>query len=270
MPELPEVESTVRRLRPRLAGLRIDEVLIHWRRSIDRPAAAQFKRMIAGRRIAGLTRRGKFLVFALGRAAAADECCLLVHLRMSGRLQMSGSREPRGKHTRLEFLLSDGSRLRFDDPRKFGRVYLLSDPQEMLRELGPEPLHPRFTASALAALLAPRKSAIKPLLLNQRLLAGVGNIYADEALWQARIHPLKRADRLSAQEVAALHMALKNVLKNAIKAEGTDSGDGVVIGGYRPRVYGRAGQPCRRCRSTIERLLVTQRGTHICPACQRR
>lgn len=270
MPELPEVESTVRRLRPDVTGRRIEGVLMRWRRSVAGPSPAAFRRGCTGSYISGVERRGKFLVFTLCAPHSATPLrYLLIHLRMSGRLRVLPRAQGAVKHTRAVFLLEGGVQLRFDDPRKFGRLHLVRDAREVVGELGPEPLDPRFDAAAMQAIMAGRSARIKTVLLNQRLLAGVGNIYADEALWRAGIHPVRKASSLDAEELRALHRSLRRVLRAAIAVQGTDAGDGVVCGDYQPEVYGREGEPCLRCRTPIEKIVVAQRGTHVCPKCQR-
>ena len=180
------------------------------------------------------------------------------------------------RHLRVLLFLDDGQRLWFSDTRKFGRMWLLDDPADVLGELGPEPLADDFTAVRLREMLARRRGRIKPLLLNQRFLAGLGNIYTDETLWQAGIHPLRRADSLSPAEVRRLHRAIRSVLRAAIASGGTTLPDAAYqqadgrSGEFASKlaVYGRAGQACPRCGTTIERIKVSQRGTHFCPHCQ--
>jgi len=271
MPELPEVETVVRGLRASLVGRAIVEVEVRWARSVVPPDPTAFARRIRGQTITGVSRRGKWLVFALSGAET-----LLVHLRMTGQLVLEPEGCPEGRYARVLFRLDDGRRLRFSDMRKFGRLRLVSDPAEVLGDLGPEPLADDFTAARLSQMLARRRGRIKPLLLNQRFLAGLGNIYTDEALWRARIHPLRGADTLSAAEVQRMHAAIQSVLRAAIAGGGTtlpdeayrraDGRSGEFAG--RLAVYGRAGKPCPRCGEPVERIKVSQRGTHFCPVCQ--
>ncbi len=267
MPELPEVENLVRRLRGPLIGRIIEEVTIDWERAIVRPAPAEFVRRIRGSTVRSISRRAKYLVFEL----AGQESLLfylLIHLKMSGKLSVVKRAAPLEKHDRVVFDLDNGWRLRFNDMRKFGKMWLVLDPEEVTGQHGPEPLDEAFTLKQFRELLAGRSGAIKPLLLNQHFLAGVGNIYADESLWYAKIHPQRKVDSLSEAEVAALYRSIRRVLRRAIEQQGTDAGDGVIEGDYEPRVYGRAGQPCYRCRRPIQRIVVGQRGTHFCPKCQ--
>lgn len=282
MPELPEVETTVRYLRERIVGLKIVAAKALWQRTVHplsaralsvRPMSADaVLRQIEECRVDGVTRRGKFICVQLSSTEhSGQKLFWLCHLRMSGNLDVLSANIPIHSHDRFLISFTNGKDLRFNDPRKFGRVYLVRDPAVVLGDLGIEPLSKEFTPSLLKALLASRKGAIKPLLLNQRIVCGIGNIYADEALWHARIHPLTPASRIPAARVNDLHAAIQRVLGEAIDNQGTDAGDGVVTyGNYQPRVYGREGQRCRRCSGLIRKLTVGQRGTHVCPCCQRR
>jgi formamidopyrimidine-DNA glycosylase len=273
MPELPEVEIAVRRLRPPLVGRTITGVTFDWDRMIARPAPREFRRRLRGLTVVSLQRRAKYLVFALTdrRRSSTPTQFLLIHLKMSGRLNVVGRDQALSKHDHVIFDLDNGRQLRFNDIRKFGRVYLVVDPEEVTGAHGPEPLDAAFTLPKFRDLVKSRSGAIKPLLLNQAFIAGVGNIYADESLWLARLHPQRKADSLSAAEIAALYRSIRQVLRRAIRAQGTDAGDGIIAGGdYRPRVYDRTDQPCYRCHRPIHKILVGQRGTHFCPNCQRK
>ncbi len=199
-----------------------------------------------------------------------DRGNLLIHLRMSGDLRLAPASQAAFPHEHTVFHLQSGWDLRFTDSRKFGRVYLLQDPERLLSQLGPEPLARSFTASKLARLLAGHRRALKPLLLDQRFLAGLGNIYTDEALHRARLHPLRRSDSLTPQEVKALWRGIRAALRQGLRHNGA-SIDWVYRGGSFQnhfRVYGRAGKPCPICGTAIARIVVAQRGTHFCPACQ--
>jgi formamidopyrimidine-DNA glycosylase len=271
MPELPEVEIVARGLQVSLTGRTIVTVEVCWARSVLPPAPIAFARRLTGQTISGTGRRGKWVIILLDGGDT-----LLVHLRMSGRLIVGSGESPDDRHLRVLFSLDDGRWLRFIDQRKFGRMVLTSDPQEVLGDLGPEPLEDGFTPARLGQMLARRRGRIKPLLLNQRFLAGLGNIYADEALWQAGVHPLRQADTLTRAETRRLHQGVRGVLQAAIDRGGTTLPDA----GYQQAdgrsgefavelaVYGRAGQPCPRCGMTVERIRVSQRGTHFCPRCQ--
>jgi formamidopyrimidine-DNA glycosylase len=271
MPELPEVETVARGLRATLLGCTITAVKVLWARSVVPPKPDDFARRLTGQMITDVGRRGKWIVMGLDTGDT-----LLIHLRMSGRLLVETEACLDSRHLRALFLLDDGRRLSFVDQRKFGRLRLTDDPGQVLGTLGPEPLSEAFTAERFAEMLKRRKGHIKPLLLNQRFLAGLGNIYADESLWQARIHPLCSADALTPAEVQRLHEAIRAVLAAAIASGGTtlddeayrqaDGQPGEFLG--KLVVYGRRGQPCPRCEQTIERIVVSQRGTHFCPRCQ--
>jgi formamidopyrimidine-DNA glycosylase len=271
MPELPEVETVARGLRASLVGRSIVGAEVRWARSVIPPDPAAFARRLAGQAVTGVGRRGKWVVIALGGGDT-----LLVHLRMTGRLVLESEACLDDRHLRVMLFLDDGWRLHFSDQRKFGRMVLTAHPQEVLGDLGPEPLGEDLTAERLGDMLGRRRGRIKPLLLDQRFLAGLGNIYTDEALWRAGIHPLRQADSLSPGEVRQLHWAIRSVLRAAIASGGTTLSDGTYqqadgrSGEFAGRlaVYGRAEQPCPRCGMAIERIVVSQRGSHFCPRCQ--
>jgi len=235
------------------------------------PDPARFAREIRGRKILALSRRGKFIAAALSGGRT-----LFVHLRMSGHVDVAPAGSRPRRHDRVVWTLDDGRQLRFEDTRKFGRVWLVDDPAQVLGELGPEPL--AISPAAFAAGLAARARLLKPLLLDQTFLAGVGNIYSDEALWAARLHPRRRADALSSAQATALLQAIQAVLRKGIRNLGTTFGAGkthfVLPRGERGRnqehlnAYGQTGAPCPRCGTPIRRILVGQRSTHFCPKCQ--
>lgn len=269
MPELPEVETIARTLRlgghalP-LPGRWIQSVTLHWPRHVDRPAPGSFRQQIRHRQILAVQRRGKYLVFPL------DRCTLLIHLRMSGDLYMKFAHEERSPYEHTIFHLDQDMELRFRDSRKFGRVYLVEDPEEILGKLGPEPLDSAFTPQVLAKKLASHRRQLKPLLLDQSFLAGLGNIYTDEALNLAHLHPLRHSDSLSYDEANALFNALQHVLKQGLEHNGA-SIDWIYRGGAFQnhfRVYQKTGEPCPSCDTPIERIVVGQRGSHFCPVCQ--
>jgi formamidopyrimidine-DNA glycosylase len=272
MPELPEVETIVRNLRqgqagaPPLPGLRIERVEVHWPRHIATPSPDTFKRRIKRRQIEDVWRRGKYLVLSL------DEGTLLIHLKMTGDLSVVPGKTPRGPYDHTVFHLERDWQLRFSDARKFGKLYLVRQPDEVLGDLGPEPLTDSFTVRTLADQLAPRSRAIKPLLLEQGFVAGIGNIYADEALHRAGIHPLTPADGLGQAQIKRLWRSIRRSLEEGIAMNGA-SLDWVYRGGeYQNHflVYGRQGEPCPTCGQPIARIVVAQRGTHFCPLCQPR
>jgi formamidopyrimidine-DNA glycosylase len=270
LPELPEVETIRRALLPRLAGSRVEAVAVRARRAVVGDPAA-FAAAVTGRTIVGLDRRGKYLLFTL------DEGRLVAHLRMSGRLLLRAREEGPGPHTRLQIWLAGRGRLDFDDPRQFGHFLYVPRGGRLpdgLRALGPEPLSSAFTTAYLTARLAGRRAPIKALLLDQRIVAGVGNIYADESLHAAGIHPARPGGSLTAAEVERLRRALRRTLRAALAARGTTFRDYVDVagatGGYaeRLRVFRRQGEPCRRCGSILIKTRVAGRGTHLCPRCQ--
>lgn len=272
MPELPEVESLVVGLRPCLVGRRVVGVEIRWPGAIATPAPEVFTQALCGRTITAVERRGKFLSFAL------PPDTLLVHLRMTGRLQARDLPDPlleRDPHTHARFTLDDGLRLYYCDVRKFGRLYLVADAAQVTGWLGPEPLATDFTAEMWAERLNGHRRQIKPLLLDQRFIAGLGNIYVDESLWRAEVHPARRSDTLTGDETRRLYEAMRAVLTDAVRCKGTTlrdyRGARDEPGRFREQLaaYGRAGEPCRRCGQPIVRTVLGGRGTHFCPHCQR-
>ncbi|MGB7875691.1 MAG: bifunctional DNA-formamidopyrimidine glycosylase/DNA-(apurinic or apyrimidinic site) lyase [Anaerolineales bacterium] len=266
MPELPEVETIARKLRPELVGKSILKADLLWPRTLATPTPAKFKKQIKGQEIRGVGRRAKYFVMEL------SDFHMFVHLRMSGDLYIKEVDAATEKHDRLILSLNPGeNKLVFNDTRKFGRVWLVQDPDEVLSGLGPEPLSEEFTAQLLYDGLQSRHRQLKPLLLDQSFLAGMGNIYTDEALHKARLHPLAASDSVKRVQAQALWEAIRDVLQEGIRRNGA-SIDWVYRGGEFQnylRVYDRKGQPCPVCGTAIERLVVGQRGTHVCPSCQR-
>ena len=274
MPELPEVENTVRDLKPLLVGRRFDAVDVRWPRLLSGMRVEDFTARLLGRQIVNADRRGKHLLFALD-----DGQTLMVHLRMTGQLRVASPDQPPTAYDHLIFALSDGMELRYHDPRKFGRFLLTGEPETALAKLGPEPLSELFTPVDLFEKIQGRRAAIKGLLLNQSVVAGLGNIYADEALFQAGIHPQSPGDALTLADCSRLHSAIRQTLATAIREGGSTLGrSGIanyrrpngVTGHYQQRhqVYGRAGKPCLVCGGPIHRVQVAQRSTHFCPHCQ--
>ena len=275
MPELPEVETIADYLRRgkdglSLVGQSIVSVDIQWNRTIAEPGPQEFEQRICGQQILEIGRRAKFLKIGLSQGF------LLVHLRMSGDLRMELETEPDGRvrefgvHDRVIFHLASGWRLVFNDARKFGRIWLVDDPTPILKNLGPEPLDPEFSAAVLYDRLQRYSRQLKPLLLDQSFLAGLGNIYTDEALHRAKLHPNQLANRLSTEQADRLWNAIRLVLSEGIRQHGA-SIDWVYRGGDFQntfRVYRRTGEPCLECGTIIIRLVVGQRSTHICPTCQ--
>jgi len=265
MPELPEVETIARSLRPELVGRTILSADLRWARTLASPAPAQFKKQAAGQEILDVSRRAKYLIIRL------KNFDLLIHLRMSGDLEVRAGKIRPEKHDRLLLHLSDYNYLVFNDTRKFGRVWLTDQPEKILGRLGPEPLEKKFTAKWLFENLHQHKRLLKPLLLDQTFLAGLGNIYTDECLHIAQLHPLAASNNVTQKQAAALHQAIRAVLKEGIRRNGA-SIDWVYRGGeYQNqfRVYGREGKACPVCGRKIQKLTVGQRGTHVCPNCQR-
>lgn len=275
MPELPEVETIVRRLRTCVVGLRIQSVQVSWPRIVAVPDVDRFRQDLRGKDVLEVNRRGKYIVISLAPAGF-----LCAHLRMTGRLvfvPVDAVNHPliTDLHCHAVFTFTTGDRLYFRDTRKFGRLYLVQDPDEITAGLGIEPLDDRFTTDALAALMYGRHRQLKPALLDQSRIAGLGNIYVDESLWLARLHPLRQCSSLEQGDIRCLHAAIIEVLNCALENHGTTLRD------YRDpderpgdnksclEVYGRTGEPCSRCGTPIERIIVAQRSSHICPLCQR-
>ena len=275
MPELPEVQTLVNDLKAAgMEGVTFTKARVFWPRSIAAPSPAAFCRRIRDKRIQAIRRRGKFLVFDL-----LGGCHLLIHLRMSGRLHLVPFNSVRLKHEHVLLEIDNARQLRFHDTRKFGRLFLVEDIQSVIGQLGVEPLEPSFKQRVLADLLTSRNRMLKPLLLDQTVIAGLGNIYVDEALWDAGLHPCRLSASLSEAEIKALHRAIPKVLKRGLNNLGTSLGTGKAnfysVARHTGRnqdqlkVFRRTGAPCPRCKSLIERLIVGQRSTHICPSCQR-
>jgi formamidopyrimidine-DNA glycosylase len=274
VPELPEVETVARLIRPHLVGRTIRGARVGWRRSLGGLAPARFERAVAGARIRDVRRRAKLVVIELerdGRPAGA----LVVHLRMTGRLHVAPADADPGPWRRVSLALDDGRVLHFVDVRKLGRFRYAADPEELLAGLGPEPLSEAFTEGWLARALRGRRRLLKPLLLDQTFVAGLGNIYVDEALFRSGLHPLRRSDRVDRAGAGRLAREIRATLTEAIEREGSSFDAFYRTPEGRPgsyqhqfRVYGRKGRPCRTCGGPIRRIVVGQRGTHLCPRCQ--
>lgn len=270
MPELPEVEMVVRGLRHDVTGRRLTGATVDWPAQLGGVDPEHFSARLSGQQVASLARRGKYILFNL------SDDVLIVHLRMTGRLYVSdaGSFTDADRWLRVTFPFDDGRELRFSDMRKLGRLYLVSDSSDVLGALGPEPLEDAFTADVFRERLATRSGVIKPLLLNQHFVAGVGNIYADEALWRARIDPRRRADTLEPDEINRLYHAVRAALADGLDHEGAsfswyrkpDGTPGEFQNHF--NAYNRAGDPCPRCGTPISKIWLAQRGTHFCPECQ--
>jgi len=302
MPELPEVETIRRKLRdgvpgiftaeqltgvreggparyhtgsrqtglepasPSLVGKKILRAELLWEGTLAEPTPDEFYLRIMGQTITDIGRRAKYLLIHLSQDT------LVVHLRMSGDLLVEKESDPIAPHHRFLLYFSDGVRLAFNDTRKFGRIWLLDDPASLLAKLGPEPLDGSLTPEDFYTRLKSRRRQLKPLLLDQSFIAGVGNIYADEALHRARLHPQTLAVNLNQEQATTLLESIRYVLLAGIEANGA-SIDWVYRGGdfqNQFQVYQRADEPCYRCGTPIRRIVVGQRGTHFCPQCQQK
>ena len=278
MPELPEVEVVRRGLERGVVGRTVREVEATGARSIRRHrSAAAFAEPLVGRTVRAVDRRGKYLLFRLD-----DDAVLVAHLRMSGQLLLEPDpTAERAKHTHVVLTFVDGGQLRFVDPRTFGELFVSAtrtrDGEVVeLARLGPEPLDPATTPSVLGERLTPRRTRLKTALLDQHVIAGIGNIYSDEIAFRAGLRHDHRTDALTDDEVLALHGAMVSVLADAVDLGGSSLADGQYVdvdgraGTYQARhaVFARAGQDCPRCGRTIERVRFAGRSTHLCPGCQ--
>jgi formamidopyrimidine-DNA glycosylase len=276
MPELPEVETVARGLQREVAGRKILSVTLGKSDFIDDPDAVE--RELPGRTILGVKRYGKFLLLRLDAKEKsekdAEETALLVHLGMTGTLMPRPVSEPQAKHTHVMLLLDDGRELRYVDPRRFGRMAFLAGEvlRGELRRFGADPLQAGL--QEFARRIRERRARIKALLLDQSVLRGVGNIYADESLWKAKIHPAALGAKLSLRQVIELQRALQGILRKAIGLRGSSISDFLdaegLPGDYQRhhRVYGREGKGCARCKTPIRRAIVAGRSSYFCPKCQ--
>lgn len=270
MPELPEVETVVRGLREPLIGHQVQDMWYTWGRTVHSPDPPEFAARISGQTFRAVNRRAKYILCQL------DTDTLVVHLKMTGRLYVAAddAATDADKWVRFGLQLDGEQQLRFSDARKFGRVYLTDDIATLTHHIGPEPLADEFTVDDFRQRLVGRTRIIKALLLDQTFIAGVGNIYADEALHRAHIHPLRPANTLNEHDTAQLYESVRTTLQAGIDHEGAS------INWYRKPdgtrgasqnhffVYGRTGEPCHTCQHPIEKIRVAQRGTHFCPICQ--
>ena len=271
MPELPEVETTRRGLVPHVVGQRIRDVVVR-NANLRWPVPRDLRRHLKGERVDAIRRRGKYLLFDL------DKGHLLVHLGMSGKLSLVAEDAPARTHDHVDVQLEDHRTLRLTDPRRFGAMLWLDEGAErhaLLSGLGLEPLDAEFTAEAMRKLAHGRRVAIKQFLMNGRVVTGVGNIYASEALWEARVHPMRAAGSLSLERWRRLVAAVRKTLEQALAAGGSTLRDYAQASGDAGRaqlhhkVYGREGKPCPRCRAKIRAIRQGQRSTFYCPGCQR-
>ncbi|MED4813129.1 DNA-formamidopyrimidine glycosylase [Bacillus atrophaeus] len=274
MPELPEVETVRRTLTGLVRGKTIKSVEIRWPNIIKRPAEPEeFARNLIGETIQSIGRRGKFLLFHL------DHFVMVSHLRMEGKYGLHQAEDPDDKHVHVVFTMTDGTQLRYRDVRKFGTMHLFHPGEEMrelpLSQLGPEPDDKEFTDVYLKERLMKTNRAVKTALLDQKAVVGLGNIYVDEALFRAGIHPETKANQLSAQKIKKLHEEIKNTLQEAIDAGGSTVRSYInsqgEIGMFQLRhfVYGKKDKPCKTCGTMISKIVVGGRGTHFCAKCQK-
>lgn len=273
MPELPEVETIRQDLLPLLVGRTIERACIHpgGERLAVTHEPRELERQLAGRRVEALTRHGKYLVAQLD-----DGRAWVLHLRMSGSLVHAPAEAPPGRFERARIDLDDGATLRFNDLRKFGTWHLVEDAREAMPNTGPDALGPGFTARWLRDQLSRRSVAVKAAILDQHVAAGVGNIYADEALYRAGIDPRTPANTLGPRRVARLHRAIIDALEASLADRGSSFSDyrtGLGTTGYHHihvHVFRRTGEPCHHCGTSVARVKVAGRSTHFCPRCQRR
>ncbi|WP_406589122.1 DNA-formamidopyrimidine glycosylase [Bacillus atrophaeus] len=274
MPELPEVETVRRTLTGLVRGKTIKSVEIRWPNIIKRPAEPEeFARNLIGETIQSIGRRGKFLLFHL------DHFVMVSHLRMEGKYGLHQAEDPDDKHVHVVFTMTDGTQLRYRDVRKFGTMHLFHPGEEMrelpLSQLGPEPDDKEFTDAYLKERLMKTNRAVKTALLDQKAVVGLGNIYVDEALFRAGIHPETKANQLSAKKIKKLHEEIKNTLQEAIDAGGSTVRSYInsqgEIGKFQLRhfVYGKKDKPCKTCGTMISKIVVGGRGTHFCAKCQK-
>ncbi|MGM8366268.1 DNA-formamidopyrimidine glycosylase [Virgibacillus sp. W0181] len=274
MPELPEVETIKNTLQQLVRNKTIKDVTVYWPNIIKHPDDLNhFKHLLVGQTIKSINRKGKFLLFHL------DDYVLVSHLRMEGKYSVQQSEEPLTKHTHVIFSLTNGQELRYNDVRKFGTMHLFPNGKELvgkpLSQLGPDPFEQTFTLEYLWNKLKKTERTIKAVLLDQTVVSGLGNIYVDEVLFKAKIHPLKIASIISKQEAKAIKLHAQAVLEDAVKQGGTTirsyvNGEG-EMGMFQQElfVYGQVDEPCKQCATPIMKMKVAGRGTHVCPKCQK-
>ncbi|MGB8706573.1 MAG: DNA-formamidopyrimidine glycosylase [Dehalococcoidia bacterium] len=268
MPELPEVETIKNELSAHIIGRRFTDIIVCDAKPVKQPSVEEFRSGLIGQSINDLERRGKYLIFRL-----SGDNVLVIHLKMTGALLLNPKQLD--GYARVIFHLDNGSQLVFIDRRRLGALWLLENEQSVIGKLGPEPLAPSFTAETLAERLHKRQAPIKAVLLDQAFLAGIGNMYADEALFAARIHPLRQANSLSAQEIRNLHQTIIDVLRSAIDSKGAsvdtykrpDGRLGTAHDNF--HMAHRGGKPCPVCGTPIQRLAIRNRGSYFCPSCQK-
>ena len=265
MPELPEVETIKNELSPHVIGRSVSGLSFFWEGIVRQPSLEEFYSRLIGQKITGVGRRGKYLIFSLSSGQA-----LIIHLKMTGSLWL---KEPE-KFVRAIIHLDDGTNIYFRDPRKFGIMWLVDDKESVARKLGPEALGAGFTARVLAERLSQRTAPIKALLCDQSLVAGIGNMYADESLFQAKIHPMRAGGSLTEKEVERLYKAIRQVLRAGINEKGASTDTYFRPSGEKGtahsqfRVAHRRGESCPVCGTPLERIPVRNRGSYFCPKCQ--
>ncbi|MFC1941198.1 bifunctional DNA-formamidopyrimidine glycosylase/DNA-(apurinic or apyrimidinic site) lyase [Chloroflexota bacterium] len=270
MPELPEVETVKNELLPHIDGCCITGITLFWRGIVRQPSAGEFCSRLIGQCITGITRRGKYLIVSL-----TSDDLLIIHLKMTGSLLLGRDSSEPPKYTRAIIHLDKDTNVFFRDPRKFGMMRLVKDKNSIVGKLGPEPLEADFTPEVLAQRLAKRKAPTKALLLDQNLIAGIGNMYADEALFAAKIHPLRVGESLSPEEIERLHGAIVRILWAAIGNKGASVENYIRPDGtlgtahFEFNVAQGRGKYCPNCGTPIKRIVVRNRGTYFCPKCQR-
>jgi formamidopyrimidine-DNA glycosylase len=276
MPELPEVETIAKELNQRLAGLIIRKARVFFEKTVTTPRVKEFCHHLEGTKIQSVSRRGKYLVLSL-----SDGFFLVIHLRMTGRFIFASSEDPIDKHHHIVIDFDKKRQLRFHDTRKFGRWSLVNSLEKILGKLGPEPLEETFTFSTFQNRIKKHpKRKLKPLLLDQQFVAGIGNIYVDEALWEAQLHPKTSVEKLNSKDIQNLYHAIRQVLNRGLENNGTSLGIGKTnysrVNGERGNhqtqlsVFRQTGKACPRCGTPIQRIVVAQRGTHLCPVCQKK
>jgi formamidopyrimidine-DNA glycosylase len=269
MPELPEVETVKNELTPRVVGRRITGVTLLWEGMVREPSPAEFIARVTGRRITAINRRGKYLSFSLDNGEF-----MIVHLKMTGSLIVQKEGEELPQYTRAVIHLDNGTHIAFRDSRKFGVLRAVTDDKTITGKLGPEPLDDSFTQQVLAGILSRRKTPVKALLCEQEQIAGIGSMYADEALFAVKIHPGRPADQVSESETVKLHRAIREILHAAIENKGAsvdtyyrpDGSRGTAH--YQFKVAHRYKEPCPVCGTPVERTRIRQRGSYFCPHCQ--
>ncbi len=269
MPELPEVETVKNELSPHIIGRKLTGITLCWEGIVKKTSAKDFLSRIIGRKVTGLERYGKYLIFSLN-----DDDMLVTHLKMAGSLLVGHNSSEPPKYTRAIIHLDNGTNIFFSDPRKFGAMWLIQDKRAITDKLGPEPLEDSFTAKILAQRLSRHAAPIKAVLLDQKFVAGIGNMYADEALYNSKIHPLRPANSLSPDGIDRLYRAIRQVLLSGIKNKGAsmvnyvrpDGTTGTAHSEFKV-AHGR-GKYCETCGTPIKRITVRNRGTYFCPSCQ--